>query len=105
MVYDVTIAGKPAVKLELYRDKTGGEVLALAAFEPEGAQGKGRIEFVAVSKDYGSAKAVDAIDLRVPAATYCCLLGPSGCGKTTSLRMLAGHEIATEGDILLEPTT
>ncbi|MDQ0391379.1 ABC transporter ATP-binding protein [Labrys monachus] len=63
---------------------------------------KGLIEFVAVSKSYGHAIAVDAINLKIPAATYCCLLGPSGCGKTTSLRMLAGHEIATSGDILLD---
>jgi putative spermidine/putrescine transport system ATP-binding protein len=63
---------------------------------------KGRIEFVAVSKAYGAARAVDHIDLKIRQATYCCLLGPSGCGKTTSLRMLAGHEIATTGDILLD---
>ena len=63
---------------------------------------KGRVEFVAVSKAYGSAVAVDGIDLRIPEGTYCCLLGPSGCGKTTTLRMLAGHESATRGDILLD---
>ncbi|MGH6753847.1 MAG: ABC transporter ATP-binding protein, partial [Bradyrhizobium sp.] len=60
------------------------------------------MEFVAVTKAYGASKAVDAIDLKIPASTYCCLLGPSGCGKTTSLRMLAGHETATSGDILLD---
>ena len=63
---------------------------------------KGRCEFVAVSKRYGSSVAVDAIDLRVPEGTYCCLLGPSGCGKTTTLRMLAGHEAVSDGDILLD---
>jgi len=67
-----------------------------------GDKARGRIEFAAVTKAYGAAKAVDAIDLKIPASTYCCLLGPSGCGKTTSLRMLAGHEIATSGDILLD---
>ena len=40
---------------------------------------------------------------RVPAASYCCLLGPSGCGKTSTLRMIAGHESASEGDILIGP--
>jgi putative spermidine/putrescine transport system ATP-binding protein len=44
---------------------------------------------------------VDAINLRVPADSYCCLLGPSGCGKTTTLRMIAGHEEVSDGDILL----
>jgi putative spermidine/putrescine transport system ATP-binding protein len=36
-----------------------------------------------------------------PARTYCCLLGPSGCGKTTTLRLIAGHEGLTGGDILI----
>jgi len=59
------------------------------------------IELVALTKRYGAAVAVDRIDLRIPAGTYCCLLGPSGCGKTTTLRMIAGHEEASEGDIIL----
>ncbi len=59
------------------------------------------LELVHVTKRYGSTTAVDAIDLRVPAGSYCCLLGPSGCGKTSTLRMIAGHESATEGDILI----
>ena len=59
------------------------------------------IELVALTKRYGEAVAVDAISLRIPAGTYCCLLGPSGCGKTTTLRMIAGHEEATLGDVIL----
>ena len=59
------------------------------------------LELVALTKRYGSTTAVDTIDLRVPADTYCCLLGPSGCGKTTTLRLIAGHETATAGDIIL----
>ena len=60
------------------------------------------LELVALSKRYGpGTPAVDAIDLQVRAGSYCSLLGPSGCGKTTTLRMIAGHEVATEGDILL----
>ena len=57
-----------------------------------------------MTKRYGSTTAVDAIDLRVAAGAYCCLLGPSGCGKTSTLRMIAGHESATEGDILIGAT-
>jgi putative spermidine/putrescine transport system ATP-binding protein len=45
---------------------------------------------------------VDAINLRIASGSYCCLLGPSGCGKSTTLRMIAGHETATSGDILLD---
>jgi putative spermidine/putrescine transport system ATP-binding protein len=59
------------------------------------------IELVALSKRFGDAVAVDAVNLRIPAGCYCCLLGPSGCGKTTTLRMIAGHEEASEGDIIL----
>jgi putative spermidine/putrescine transport system ATP-binding protein len=59
------------------------------------------IELVAVTKRFGEAVAVDSVSLRIPAGSYCCLLGPSGCGKTTTLRMIAGHEEASEGDIIL----
>jgi putative spermidine/putrescine transport system ATP-binding protein len=60
------------------------------------------VELVAVTKRYGTSLAVDAISLRVPKAGYCCLLGPSGCGKTSTLRMIAGHEGITEGDLLID---
>jgi putative spermidine/putrescine transport system ATP-binding protein len=59
------------------------------------------VELVSVTKRYGSTLAVDNVSLRIPRASYCCLLGPSGCGKTTTLRMIAGHEAITEGDILI----
>ena len=59
------------------------------------------VELVAVSKSYNGAAAVDAISLRIPKASYCCLLGPSGCGKSTTLRMIAGHEQVSSGDILI----
>ena len=59
------------------------------------------IELVALTKRYGATAAVDSINLKIPAGSYCCLLGPSGCGKTTTLRMIAGHEEASEGDIIL----
>ena len=60
------------------------------------------IELVDLSKRYGEGPAaVDAINLRIAAGSYCCLLGPSGCGKSTTLRMIAGHEAASSGDVLL----
>ena len=62
------------------------------------------LELIHVTKRYGATTAVDSIDLKVPAGAYCCLLGPSGCGKTSTLRMIAGHESATEGDILIGAT-
>lgn len=62
------------------------------------------VEIVALSKRYaaGTPPAVDQIDLRIASGSYCCLLGPSGCGKSTTLRMIAGHESVTSGDILLD---
>ncbi|WP_348252000.1 ABC transporter ATP-binding protein [Leptolyngbya sp. FACHB-1515] len=54
-----------------------------------------------VTKKYGSFTAVENINLDIPAGSYCCLLGPSGCGKTTTLRMIAGHEDATSGEIVI----
>jgi putative spermidine/putrescine transport system ATP-binding protein len=59
------------------------------------------VELIEVTKRFGATTAVDQVSLRIPAASYCCLLGPSGCGKTTTLRMIAGHEAVTEGDILI----
>ncbi len=52
-----------------------------------------------VTKSYGSVVAVEDINLEIPAGSYCCLLGPSGCGKTTTLRMIAGHEEVTSGEV------
>jgi len=61
------------------------------------------IELIALTKCYSQGKpAVDNINLRVASGSYCCLLGPSGCGKSTTLRMIAGHESVSSGDILLE---
>lgn len=62
------------------------------------------VEIVALTKCYaaGSPAAVDQIDLRIASGSYCCLLGPSGCGKSTTLRMVAGHESVSGGDILLD---
>jgi len=61
------------------------------------------IELIALTKRYAQGSvAVDSINLRIASGSYCCLLGPSGCGKSTTLRMIAGHERVTSGDILLE---
>jgi len=62
----------------------------------------GAVELHSVSKLYGDLTAVDSINLKIPAGSYCCLLGPSGCGKSTTLRMIAGHEDATDGSLVID---
>ena len=42
----------------------------------------GEIDLVNVTKRFGEVTAIDKVNLKIPAGTYCCLLGPSGCGKT-----------------------
>lgn len=55
-----------------------------------------------LSKVFGSFAAVDDISLEMPAGKFICLLGPSGCGKTTLLRLIAGLEQPTSGQILVD---
>jgi putative spermidine/putrescine transport system ATP-binding protein len=62
----------------------------------------GEVELVNCTKRFGETVAVDSIYLKIPAGTYCCLLGPSGCGKTTILRMIAGHETPTVGEVRID---
>src|ERR1044072_150436 len=60
------------------------------------------IEFKNVSKEFGSTNVVDDRSLKIEDGEFIVLLGPSGCGKTTTLRMLAGLESVTSGDILID---
>jgi len=62
------------------------------------------VRLIALTKIFGRTVAVDAISAEIPGGSYCCLLGPSGCGKTTTLRMIAGHEAPTSGDITIGGT-
>ena len=65
------------------------------------------IELKNLTKEYvthegtGTFLAVDHINVVIESGQFVTLLGPSGCGKTTTLRMLAGFESVSEGDILL----
>ncbi|MDQ1723012.1 MAG: spermidine/putrescine transport system ATP-binding protein [Frankiaceae bacterium] len=61
----------------------------------------GDLRLVELTKDFGSAVAVDCLSLTIPAGSFFALLGPSGCGKTTTLRMVAGLEEPTSGRIYL----
>ena len=59
------------------------------------------IEFRHVSKHFGGVCVVDDLSLEISDGEFVVLLGPSGCGKTTTLRMLAGLENVSEGDIFI----
>ncbi len=60
------------------------------------------VEFQNVTKRFDSVVAVDRVSLTIPRGAFFSFLGPSGCGKTTSLRMIAGFEQPSEGDVLIE---
>ncbi|MDE0534252.1 MAG: ABC transporter ATP-binding protein [Albidovulum sp.] len=62
-----------------------------------------RIEFDNVSKRYApSSAAVENLSLTIEDGSFLCVLGPSGCGKSSTLRMLAGLESITEGEIRVD---
>ena len=61
-----------------------------------------QIELRSVSKRWGNFVGVDNFNLTIADKEFLVLLGPSGCGKTTTMRMIAGLEDATDGDILID---
>lgn len=65
------------------------------------SQGRGEVQLVNLAKHFGGTRAVDGINLTIPDGAYCCVIGPSGCGKTTILRMIAGHEHPTGGNVMI----
>ena len=60
------------------------------------------VEFRDVTKRFGDVVAVDGVSLQIPSGGFFSFLGPSGCGKTTSLRMIAGFDQPSQGDILIK---
>jgi spermidine/putrescine transport system ATP-binding protein len=66
------------------------------------AMAGGEVQLVDLVKRFGDFTAVAGINLEMPSGEFFSLLGPSGCGKTTSLRMIAGFERPSEGQILLD---
>src|SRR5437879_9734223 len=59
------------------------------------------IELRDVTRSFGEVVAVDHVSLGIRQGEFCALLGPSGCGKTTTLRIMAGFERPSGGDIYL----
>ncbi len=67
-----------------------------------GSNGSPSVELRDVTKRFGDFTAVDDLSLAIGEGEFFTLLGPSGCGKTTTLRMVAGFEEATEGQVLID---
>jgi putative spermidine/putrescine transport system ATP-binding protein len=59
------------------------------------------VEFRALRRSYGATHALDGLDLALRPGELLALLGPSGCGKTTALRLLAGFDTPTSGEVLI----
>ena len=59
------------------------------------------VEFKNVTKAYGEVKAVRNLSVTIDHGKLVTLLGPSGCGKTTTLRLIAGLEMVTEGNVFI----
>src|SRR3970282_179841 len=63
--------------------------------------GGNAVELSGVTKIFGEVTALDNISLEIGDGEFFSLLGPSGCGKTTSLRLIAGFEMPTAGEVLI----
>jgi spermidine/putrescine transport system ATP-binding protein len=74
----------------------------MARDEPTSHHTGGSISIIGLRKEFEGVTAVDGIDLDIKPGEFFTLLGPSGCGKTTTLRMLAGFEQPTGGQILID---
>ena len=75
------------------------------AADPRAANGAGSTPSVSlrgVSKAFGDFVAVQEMDLDIAQGEFFTMLGPSGCGKTTTLRMIAGFEEPTTGQIFID---
>jgi len=59
------------------------------------------VEFRGIRRSFGATHALDGLDLQLKPGELLALLGPSGCGKTTALRLLAGFDSPTAGEILI----
>src|SRR3954464_3331038 len=74
----------------------------MSAVEAIAAKGGTTVEYRGVRRVFGSMSALSGLDLKIGPGELLALLGPSGCGKTTALRLLAGFDQPTSGQVLVD---
>jgi putative spermidine/putrescine transport system ATP-binding protein len=74
----------------------------MSAVEAIAAQGGTTVEYRHVRRVFGTMSALAGLDLKIEPGELLALLGPSGCGKTTALRLLAGFDQPTSGEVLVD---
>jgi spermidine/putrescine transport system ATP-binding protein len=78
--------------------KDGGDAASVGS----GTGSTGSVRLEGVTKRFGAFEAVKNMDLEIADGEFFTMLGPSGCGKTTTLRMIAGFEQPTDGQVLID---
>jgi spermidine/putrescine transport system ATP-binding protein len=87
---------------EIGRTESPTRIPRMARREQGSSDTGGAISIVGLRKEFDGVTAVDGIDVQIKPGEFFTLLGPSGCGKTTTLRMLAGFEQPTDGQIFID---
>src|SRR4051812_18615427 len=83
------------------RSSRQGLIASRSPWLQQAAEPAPAVRLEGLSKSFGGVRAVDGVDLEVMDGEFFTLLGPSGSGKTTTLRMIAGFELPTQGRVLL----
>lgn len=76
--------------------------MPLAADLPAAVSGPSAVKMAGLGKRFGEVRTLEGIDLDIRTGEFLSVVGPSGCGKTTLLRILAGLEAASEGEVTID---